>query len=293
MIVLPTKNAILKQILTKRLTARKREACDFNFCDFESITYKVQTPVEDKNIVFVTMKVPFWAEIKDAGAQEAVKTHYGKYVEGDVAAGDIKLKISLDDYKDEKAIEEISEHLSNIKNNVICEVFTKYFSGLKSQAPIKERRAIHLRDDTTIFISSGQDRVYVTFALTFYEKTDRLLAHVFLQEFVETKRKMGSAPICSFSTTPPKVLGEIDLKELSDHSFLCIALLESHVSTEEKISKAAEAMLGFRQFLTYHVKSSKSYFHQRMRAQVSSMLQILNRARLEKEKPRSKKGSSR
>jgi actin related protein 2/3 complex subunit 2 len=37
----------------------------------------------------------------------------------------------------------------------------------------------------------------------------------------------------------------------------------------------------FRNYLAYHIKCSKAYFHSRMRARVVSLIKILNRAKVE------------
>ena len=57
-------------------------------------------------------------------------------------------------------------------------------------------------------------------------------------------------------------------------SFAFVAVLRRHIDTKEKAQKASEIILGFRQYLTYHIKCSKAFFHQRMRAQVTSLLQV-------------------
>ena len=69
--------------------------------------------------------------------------------------------------------------------------------------------------------------------------------------------------------------------------FSCL-LLPSHIKGN-KITNAVENVIGFRAYLTYHIKCAKAYFHQSMRARVKSMLQVLNRARYEPDDERKKK----
>ena len=64
--------------------------------------------------------------------------------------------------------------------------------------------------------------------------------------------------------------------------------VSSHIKGN-KIDTAVENVIGFRAYLTYHIKCAKAYFHQSMRARVKSMLQILNRARYEPDEQRKKK----
>jgi len=56
----------------------------------------------------------------------------------------------------------------------------------------------------------------------------------------------------------------------SIHSTL--AIFKSHVESEEKRQKAITLVQGFRNYLHYHIKASKTYLHIRMRKQVDSLL---------------------
>ena len=55
------------------------------------------------------------------------------------------------------------------------------------------------------------------------------------------------------------------------------------------MDNTVENVIGFRAYLTYHIKCAKAFFHQSMRARVKKMLQILNRARYEPDDKRKKK----
>lgn len=54
-----------------------------------------------------------------------------------------------------------------------------------------------------------------------------------------------------------------------------IAIFTGHVDTIEKCEKAATMLQGFRNYLHYHIKCSKTYLHIRMRKRVDLLLQGL------------------
>lgn len=65
-------------------------------------------------------------------------------------------------------------------------------------------------------------------------------------------------------------------------NFVCVSCLKpavysaifpSHVQTEEKRAKVISMFVGFRNYLHYHIKASKTYLHMRMRSRVTSLLQ--------------------
>lgn len=70
--------------------------------------------------------------------------------------------------------------------------------------------------------------------------------------------------------------------------YFTILLLPAHVK-DGKLATTVENVIGFRAYLTYHIKCAKAFFHQSMRARVKKMLQILNRARYEADDQRKKK----
>ena len=67
-----------------------------------------------------------------------------------------------------------------------------------------EVRAIHYREEEAIYIKASHDRVTVIFTTIFREETDRVYGKVFLQEFVDARRRaIQNAPQVMFRNEPP------------------------------------------------------------------------------------------
>jgi len=65
-------------------------------------------------------------------------------------------------------------------------------------------RAIHYREEEAIYIKASHDRVTVIFSTVFREETDRIFGKVFLQEFVDARRRaIQNAPQVLFRNDPP------------------------------------------------------------------------------------------
>ena len=78
-----------------------------------------------------------------------------------------------------------------------------------------EVRAIHYRDEEAIYIKASADRVTVIFSTIFREETDRVYGKVFLQEFVDArKRGVQNAPQVLMSNDPP-----LEIRGLEDPNF--------------------------------------------------------------------------
>lgn len=83
---------------------------------------------------------------------------------------------------------------------------SKYTSEAAPQG-VKEGgdvRAIHYREEEAIYVKASHDRVTVIFSTVFREETDRIFGKVFLQEFVDARRRaIQNAPQVLFRNDPP------------------------------------------------------------------------------------------
>ena len=78
-----------------------------------------------------------------------------------------------------------------------------------------EVRAIHYREEEAIYIKASHDRVTVIFSTVFREETDRVFGKIFLQEFVDARRRaIQNAPQVLFRNETPL--------ELQRHSWSAI-----------------------------------------------------------------------
>src|ERR1700712_303470 len=64
--------------------------------------------------------------------------------------------------------------------------------------------AIHYREEEAIYIKASHDRVTVIFSTIFREETDRVFGKVFIQEFVDARRRaIQNAPQVLFRNDTP------------------------------------------------------------------------------------------
>lgn len=73
-----------------------------------------------------------------------------------------------------------------------------------------EVRAIHYREEEAIYIKASHDRVTVIFSTVFRDETDRVFGKVFLQEFVDARRRaIQNAPQVLFRNEVPLELQDM------------------------------------------------------------------------------------
>ena len=167
-------------------------------------------------------------------------------------------------------------------------------------------RAIHYRDEEAIYIKASHDRVTVIFSTVFREETDRVYGKVFLQEFVDARRRaIQNAPQVLFRNDPPLELegqpgvkagrGDVGYVTFGTYTAMWLkhqcksqltqmstVLFPRHL-TPARREEVISHIQTFRDYFHYHIKASKAYIHSRMRRRTADFLQVLRRARPEAE----------
>jgi len=230
----------------------------------------------------VSIGLPCYKEIKDQGAAAAVEKAYPGLSVAALPNYDVTISVNLTALPSTFTADELITRLSLLKNIIIGGVFDQYFSAvLTGSTPTPAPFTFSLRADTTLYFIPKPDRVTVVFSLDFTDATDAAIAKIFMQEFVEAKRRLGSAPPCTFSHNPPLELTAFNVTSASDRlGYISFAVLKNHLEGGKK-EKVIQVLQVFRNYLQYHIKCSKSYFHQRMRLRVVNLLKVLSRAKLE------------
>lgn len=126
------------------------------------------------------------------------------------------------------------------------------------------------------------DRITVVFPVDFEDETDRALARLYLQHFVEGQRKASTknvAPLVDFrwNNPPAEVVSMYEKGVTNDIAgFLSFTFLRSHVTSETKRERAVELLVLFLTYMDYHVKASKTHMHTRMRQKKDALQKKLH-----------------
>jgi len=289
MILLERGNRILGETVSAKINydnpEEKLEPIDVKLCDFDDVSYRVLIEDSARNIMQVSMSLPCYKDIETLGAKDAYEKVYGSFVSTPLNGYDVTVKINLDELKEQKAKDELVERLSCLKANVLSGVFDHFFSAVLAGKSLTDPFRFKLRSDTEIFLFPKPDRVTVIFGFDFREKVDRAIAKIFMQEFIEAKRALGAAPPCNWyeSKNPPVELAHYKITEPTQNlGFISFAVQKSNLDSNKK-DRVIAVLQVFRNYLQYHIKCSKSYFHARMRARVVTLLTVLNRAKYSEE----------
>lgn len=254
--------------------------------DFDGVLYHISNPEgegnENKVMVSIGLPSPMYTQVQAHGVDEMMTSIYGALVQPEAESNyDISLLIDLATVGADA--DDLVEKISAFKRNCFAAVFEKYFqlqrdggAGVDGTPAI-----INYRPQETMYVSAHRDRVTVVFSVLFSDDDDVILGKVFLQEFKEARKMNQSAPQVLFShKDPPAEITDSSALTGDNVGYVTFVLFTRHIDPKQS-ANTIDLIHTFRDYLHYHLKCSKAYLHTRMRAQASSLLKILNRAKPE------------
>jgi actin related protein 2/3 complex subunit 2 len=204
--------------------------------DFDGVTFHISTP-ESKTKILVSLRIKCYQELVQYGAQAVLEREYGSYIVSPESGYDFSVQVDLESLPEDQGTanrmlgggkcwraaegkDDLVRRISLLKRNAMAAPFeqafdefhqlqeeaSKYTSESAPQGIAEggETRAIHYREEEAIYVKASHDRVTVIFSTIFREETDRIFGKVFLQEFVDARRRaIQNAPQVLFRNEPP------------------------------------------------------------------------------------------
>ena len=293
MLHLQPQNLLIQKTLNEAMEALQKGSpltMDRIVSDFDYTTYHISNSADDKSVLLLSIKTKAWMSVSECqldGSSTLVKflaDHYsslgGVTIPGQVEPGyDYTLQVTLRELTQDTILQ-----LSVLKTIVLSFPFelaiTKFIELSQQQsAPVEAEITggevaangdntlftIKYRDEENIFIKPSNDRVTIIFETIFQDETDKIFGKVFLQEFVDARkrnRQIQSAPQVLYSHEPP-----LELKRLyqppkvaeQSRRFITFVLFPRHFQTKELQFHSICQLTLFRNYFHYHIKCSKAY----------------------------------
>ncbi|KAK0772482.1 Arp complex subunit [Friedmanniomyces endolithicus] len=301
MLLLDYQNVLIESILRDRFAPDTTPtAIDQVVSDFDNVTFHISTPTS-KSHLLISLAIKCYPELIKYGATAVLQREYSSYIVEPPENGyDFSVQIDLDNLPSSaEERETLIQKISLLKRNAMAAPYEQAFdefASLQEQAKqytsesapqgVREGgevRAIHYREEEAIYIKASHDRVTVIFSTVFREETDRVYGKVFLQEFVDArKRGVQNAPQVLARDDPPLELqGVPGIKAgKGEITYVTFVLFPRHLTPQRREAVISHIQT-FRDYFHYHIKASKAYIHSRMRRRTADFLQVLRRARPE------------
>ena len=220
MLLLDYQNVLIQSILTERFSGAPPQSIDQIVSDFDGVTFHISTPTT-KSQILISLSIKCYRELLQYGAEAVLQREYGSYITSPEAGYDFSILVDLENLpQSPEERDELVWRISLLKRNVMAAPFEKAFdrfaelseeashytseSAPQGIAEGGEVMAIHYREEEAIYIKASHDRVTVIFSTIFRDETDRIFGKVFLQEFVDARRRaIQNAPQVLFRSDPP------------------------------------------------------------------------------------------
>jgi len=280
MIILEVHNRVVLDTLKERFnSAEKPPFIDIVVSDFDGVKFHIFSDEQAPNMLTLSMHWGIVPTLLKNGGLAKMQKEYGAFLQKAPEDGyHITLKVDQDKI-DGQAKERLPFHFAMLKRNIFAAPFADYFDACAKKQELGTLE-VKYRSDEAVYLKTEQDRCIVIFNVHFVDKDDQLLGKVFIEEFVHARKGLPAAPSVSFSLKePPRELeGVPGVKAGDQQGFVSFVLHPAH---QAKRANTISTIQMFRNYLHYHIKCSKAYMHTRMRARVRSLLQVLNRAKVE------------
>lgn len=328
MLHLQPSNLLIQKTLSEAIEANQSGSpliFDRIISDFDYTNFHVSNDVDNKAILFLSIRTKAWESILncDNGKQGILPYLSAKYtklagieiVSSTESGFDYTLSIDLNQLTQDTILQlsllkprimsypfhlSFQEFVTLSANNpttttVTVGKFNEETGNVSSIDVSKTLYTIQYRDNENIFIKPSNDRITVIFETSFQDETDKILGKVFLQEFVDARKRnrdIQSAPQVIFSSEPPLELQNHlpknnEGKDDTSKRFITFVLFPRHFANEELQFKTVSQLTLFRNYFHYHIKCSKAYMHSRMRYRVDTFVKVLNRAKVDEDEDES------
>lgn len=193
---------------------------DQTVSDFDGVIFHISTP-ESKTRILVSIQIRCYDDLLRYGADEVLRREYGNYVVPAEAGYNFSVEVDLENLPQSKEErDDLIYKISLLKRNAMAAPFeqayqehyqlkeaaSKYTSeeapqGVREGGDVK---VVQYREEEAIYVKASHDRVTVIFSTVFREETDRVFGRVFIQEFVDARRRaIQNAPQVLFRNDPP------------------------------------------------------------------------------------------
>ena len=287
MILLNSDSSIISETLKLNQSSpiTRLDKVDISFEDHSGGQFHLYATknVSGQKEIKLSAKFPAWKEIlKEKELMEIVEKEFeGIYCKAADEGFDVTISCKIDELSNEKI-----EKFSQLKQKIISLPLTRIFKEFKTDnREIIKPFTISFgnKDFYSVVPGENKDQIIILFGMNFVDQTDTILAKVFLQEFYDTRNnRMEDAPVVLYGKEPPKELS--NLSKSSDNSslnYLTLVLFPRHYATPQAQDHLLKTVPFLSDYIHYHLKCSKAYLHQRMRAKTGDFLKVLNRAKPE------------
>lgn len=314
MLQIELSNLLIEKTLGERINAgpgTAQKSLDRIISDFDFTNYHISTLPDNKDAILISLSLQCWNDLVKYGVSNYLSSKYAPFLKYITELKEIEQGYNYSLLLDLQAVSLASDEdrqgmiaeLALLKRHAIASAFDKAFlrydelseqfantntySEEVQQELFNEPTLVikYRGEDECIYIKPSFDRVTVIFSTVFKDETDKIFGKVFLQEFVDArKRSVQTAPqvLYSHGVAPLDIQSVVDARQENENKgYVTFVLFPRHLVRGDRRENCISHIQFFRNYFHYHIKCAKAYMHSRMRFRVKEFLKVLNRAKPE------------
>lgn len=192
--------------------------------------------------------------------------------------------------KREVVAEGIASKIAKFKNDFLSAPIRRAAVASAGDEIIPPVEVPYRQDEKYWVMMPAKGSILVFFSVNFKNSTDMSLARVMLLEFVDSQRKVKTAPGVTFHDKefPQDVSKVFPGSEKEQYSNGCVSFRLTHANhfAREGLEQPLNFLINFRMFVHYHLHAIKTQLHSRMRTRVEAFERIIKMAQRDKDGPK-------
>lgn len=314
MLQIEQSNLLIQNTLSERVSPDSTpKSLDRIISDFDFTNYHISTLPDNKELLLVSIYLQCWDDLVKYDVAEYLHSKYAKYPSflsilsgAEIEPGynySMVLNTQALTQELEETQKEVIDELSLLKRHAIASAFHKAFARYDELSQLHKDSNTYSEEiqqelfnepilvikyrgeEESIYIKPSFDRVTVIFSTIFKDETDKIFGKVFLQEFVDARRRsVQTAPqvLYSHKEAPLDIQSVVNsARENENKGYVTFVLFPRHLTKGDRREQCISHIQFFRNYFHYHIKCAKAYMHSRMRFRVKEFLKVLNRAKPE------------
>mmetsp|Transcript_22379 Transcript_22379/g.37933 ORF Transcript_22379/g.37933 Transcript_22379/m.37933 type:complete len:301 (+) Transcript_22379:98-1000(+) len=279
MIILEYHNRIVENTIRDQVrkvkSGKAADVVDITCADFDGVSFHISSDANDTNILTVSVATRCYHALQNFGVDDRLKKVYGELLTTAESNYDASLRIDL---SKAPAAPGFFRKIAMLKRHVLSAPLLDTFEKIENKTAGNKLLEIRYRDNEAFYLKPEGDRCVMIFSIHFRDADDVVFSKVFLQAYHDERKNIRGSPAVTFSQKDPPLELQGVAAGGDEQGFVQFVLFPDHLHAQRR-QNTVDLMLIFRDYLHYHIKCSKAYIHQRMRARVNLLLQILNRAK--------------
>jgi len=286
MMAIEPSHPVLREIVSARLLSEDSLRAFSTFVDdADYFRYWLHGDGVSDNVLLLSLYHPRFGDLWGNGGQASMERRFPGLLTSTEEDWNMSFRLDRTAIRaaGPGAAADVAQRLSLLRRHLLSAPIERAFNGILTNQPTAPCIIQYRLEDKMWVIPEGSDRVTIVYEVNYQDFNDTNLAHIFLNEFKDVKGHIKNSPTITYSQAAPALVAS-RRPGTPSAGFMTITFLKAQMTDVET---QATWLSTFKQYLTYHIQSLKTYLRMGMRRKTEFLLTELRHAVPETAEPKS------